>query len=203
MCSYVDNIVVAGHDASSVRAILSQVEGRLRTRWELSLPESSVEVLAPCGAPVSVGDPLPLQHTKLLGHLISADGSVSTCWAKTQGTARSALWRHIRAARQARLSASARLKIVDQFVWPIIAYRVPAWPPTEWLRKRMNTLQRWCAAQAMSIARFPGEALSQFSRRRARIAGFEARRMGLLSDRAIVLVCRFREQLVSEARPTS
>lgn len=121
ICSYIDNILVAGSDSSSASAILQQVEERLRTPWALSLPESSVEGMAPRGASVHAGDPAPLQHMKCLGHYISADGSVSACWAKAQGAVRSALWRHVRSARQARLPVAARLRIVDQFVWPITA----------------------------------------------------------------------------------
>lgn len=45
ICSYVDNIMVAGRDSSSVRALLSRVEERLRTCWCLALPASSIEVL--------------------------------------------------------------------------------------------------------------------------------------------------------------
>lgn len=58
-------------------------------------------------------------------------------------------------------------------------------------------------AQAMAIPRFPGEEVAQFFRRRAHVAGFEARRMGMWSDRDIVLVCRFHDQILAEAPPVS
>lgn len=95
MCAYVDNILVVGHDTSSARAVLSRVEERLRTRWALSLPESSVDVLAPRGAPTDVGEPASAEHTKFLGHYVSADGRVTHCWGKAQGAVRAALWRGI------------------------------------------------------------------------------------------------------------
>lgn len=205
MCSYVDNILVAGRDAFSARAVLSRVEERLRTRWSLALPESSVEVLAPRGAPSDVGEPASVEHTKFLGHCVSSDGRVTHCWGRAQGAVRAALWRHIhiRAARRARLSVAARLRLIDQYVWPIIAYRAPAWPPTESLYKNVDALQRWCTAQAMTMVRFPREELPQYFRRRSRLAGFEAKKAGMWSTRAADLVLRFRGQLRTESPAAS
>lgn len=67
----------------------------------------------------------------------------------------------------------------------------------------MDALQMWCTAQAMSVARFLGEELAQFFRKRVRIAGFAARRACMWSDRASELVIAFREQLLAESPPTS
>lgn len=199
MSTYVDNIMVAGRDSSSAAALLRVVETRLRERWALSLPEASMEVLAPRGAPTAADGIANVESMKFLGHILSADGRLTQCWGRAQGAVRAALWKHIRAARRSRLTAAAKLRIVDQFVWPILAYRVTAWPPTEALYASIDSLQRWCVAQALTVVRFPGEAVQQYFLRRGRVAGGEAKKAGTWSSRAAALVLNFRDRVVAEA----
>lgn len=135
---------------------------------------------------------------KLLGHVLAADERVTQCWGRAQGSVRAALCKHIRSARRARPTVAAKLRIVEQFVWPIVAYRVAAWPPTDTRYASIDSLQWWCVAQAITVVRFPGEAIQQYFLRRGRVAGCEAKKVGMWSSRAATLVLKFRERVAAE-----
>lgn len=111
------------------------------------------------------------------------------------------LWRHVRAACSARLSGAHRSRVVDAFVWPILAYRAPARTPTPWLLSKAGSLQRWCIAQAADIFFLPGEDAASFNRRRARSAGALARQAGLWSARIVAAAQRMLETVRAEAPP--
>lgn len=116
LSTYVDNVMVAAKDDTSAEAILRAMRTRLHDLWRLELPESSVELLLPRGAaPPSHGRPA-WSSLGFWGTEISSDGSLAACWGRAQGAARAALWRHMRAARSARLSRAQRARIVDVFV---------------------------------------------------------------------------------------
>lgn len=158
---------------------------RFESEWRLELPEASVEIVVPRGAASALVTREARPSLGFLGHEVSGEGSVAKCWQRAQGAARAALWRQLAAARRARLPMEARMRLLDRFVWPVIAYRAPAWPPSQWLRGRVDLFQRWAITQVQSQPRYPHEDVLAFFRRRGRAAGAAARSDGLWSLRLV------------------
>lgn len=74
VASYVDNLVFAGKDASSVEALYTLADAHAGSSWGLEIPRSSVEIVVPRGSEVAPSLFPARPSTKFLGHIVSGDG---------------------------------------------------------------------------------------------------------------------------------
>lgn len=84
MASYVDNLLVAGKDASAAEALLEMARRRFERVWNLALPEESVGVVVLRGAGSGPAHCSAKHSIVFLGQVLSGDGSVARCWRKAQ-----------------------------------------------------------------------------------------------------------------------
>lgn len=93
----------------------------------------------------------------------------------------------IRVARRALVPLGRRLASLGSVLWPVLAYRAPAWSPTAQLLREADALQRRCAALAIGLRPWPLEDMAAFRRRRGRVAATALHGVRSWSDRVVDL----------------
>ena len=167
--------------------MLKRVESHLSSRWGLKIKPSSREVLIPRESHKAEGwshDSWPVRSSmRVLGHIVSDDGSWRPCWEAT----RRALWQGffacVRPRGGPRLSKKARVTLIQKTVAPRLDFRLPKWPAVKQLHSELDATQRRMYGLCIDIPRAPGESAECFHRRRGRVGASLAVAAGLWSER--------------------
>ena len=129
--------------------------------------------------PENMPEHWPISATFLaLGHIISPDGSIAACFDRTVKHAWRAFWANEGAQCLKPFSLELRLKRLQTFVFPVIAYRMTRWPYQLTAAKRLDALQRRMISIVLNVRMQAEETPDVFTRRRGRLAARYQLRMG-------------------------
>jgi hypothetical protein len=107
---------------------------------------------------------------RLLGHFYSANGSVSKPWDTVAALVHGALFAKFKPQALIGCSYDELAKLVDQHLWPVIAFRAAGWAYQETIAGRMDKLQRKLVALLIPIRFQFGDIPSEYFRRKSTLA---------------------------------
>ena len=178
--TWVDNYYAFGRCLHSAVYIAESFEAALLRDWGLCIKASSRSVLSP-EEPQDPWDrhkwPL-LSQADILGHLVSGDCSPWPCWRRTLRSMWAAYWRNCVGPVTSALSLSARCKLLNRCVRPILHFRNTRWPYTHALAEEQDRVQRQMLLHFLRLERLPTDDDNAYFRRRMRAVASVARVQG-------------------------
>ena len=192
--SWVDNLTSLARNATDACAILEAVRESLKRDWQLDFKPSSMELLSV--APLEVvcmNGYLVKEDLKLLGHFVSANGSLDYAWKEVRKRVYAALFSKFRSCNVSVLTLEGVAEEIQRHLWPILKYRSNNWPFRKDIAQRMDGLQTQCIAIAAGISPELDEPVEDFHRRRAKTAGVAATLRGRWSSIWAKQVCNWND----------
>ena len=180
--TYVDNIFALGKDLRQSIEMCTKFEEVLAEQWGLVIKPDSRECLQPRGASQTppVGWSLR-EHLKVLGHVISYDGSCKACIENVEAAITSAFWAQLGHIASDKMSDTRRLAVINRCCRGILTYRAARWTTTKTLIDGIDGLQRRLVCWALRDRPAPGDDVQAFMMKKARRAKTLAEQHGTWS----------------------
>jgi hypothetical protein len=158
-------------DAASATQIIIIVAEALLRNWKMRLKPGSMHYIT-ANAEDSINDKnWEKVHTmNCLGHFVSSTCSTVSVWAQTKRRVIKAFFAKSFVKRVRNIPPGARAEELDRHLLPVISDRSPSWPYYSDIAQRMDSLQTNLIGQLLQVAPEPDEPVSEFHRRRAKIA---------------------------------
>ena len=173
MQTYVDNVYVAGESAEAAAIIVEDFGKHLQADWQQKLKASSMEILIPKGGSkdgVNVQRWHIVEHMNVLGNMMQHNGECNEAWGKAKHEARRRWFSNCCVKKASRLSATARLALVNKCLKPFLHYRMASMPFGKDRAAQLRRLQRWLVEQSLRVQKTVEEDVVAFVRRRHRLA---------------------------------
>ena len=145
----------------------------LQSDWQQKLKPSSMEILIPKGgskAGVNLQQWQVVEHMNVLGNMMQHNGECNEAWAKAKHETRRRWFSNCCVKKASRLSAAARLALVNKTLKPFLCYRLASMPFGKDRAAQLRRLQRWLVEQSMRVQKKLDEDVVAFVRRRHREA---------------------------------
>ena len=107
----------------------------------------------------------------MVGHILQNTGSIRSCWTKTRNSMWKAFWANPGSKNAWKLAVQDRMRLLSKAVLPLLDCRCSRWPPQISVAQELDRLHRKMTASVQRAARYPGEDISDYIRRRGRLAG--------------------------------
>ena len=186
MSTWVDNLFSVSSSLPGALAILEDFETFLQRDWRMKIKDKSRSCIVAQGCndePANAARWPLLQTFEVLGHTLQSSGSIRACWSKTKRSMWYAFWSNPGSNSARKLSAQARLRLLQRAVTPGLDFRCSRWPPQPQIAKEVDSLQRKMVGSIVNVPRWSGELVGDFVRRRGRNAARLCREHGVWSDR--------------------
>ena len=196
--SYVDNVWFLAPNAYKATRMADLFAVHLQRYWSQTIKPTSKQVMSVFGATdeSTIDDSWDVVFSMpVLGHLISANGSIEEDFQFTIRKMWKTFWSNAGLLSARRLPLDHKLKLIQRATLPIADQHMVRWPFTDHRAKQVDRVQRKMLLICNRCAPMPTEDSETFFKRRHREAATLQRRAGRWSHRWATQVVKWHSHI--------